>query len=76
MFATSQGKNNSNMWLITKYKILETVFDNWYIKYYGNAESSDSDVASYYVRPTYYLKSNVKIMSGTGTELDPYIVGL
>ena len=27
-------------------------------------------------RPTLHLKSTVKILSGTGTETDPYVVGL
>ena len=32
--------------------------------------------SSYAVRPTLYLKSNVKITGGSGTSTDPYTLGL
>ena len=72
LFATQQVGGFSNsivMWLITKYSSSRVwiVSSNGYIDYYRPTNS-------YGVRPTYYLKSSTSILSGTGTELDPYIV--
>ena len=76
MFATHQDNISSNllrMWLINRSSD-KYVF---YIDYYGNASSTSTLTnANYYARPTVHLKSTVKILSGSGTELDPYVVGL
>ena len=72
MFATQQGEgyNNSiSMWLITKSGSSSV----WSV---NNDRSGNgySPTSTFGARPTYYLKSTVKILSGSGTELDPYIV--
>ncbi len=61
----------SAMWLITP-------FSSWYVlSVSANATISTSELnSSRPVRPSINLKSTVKILSGSGTELDPYVVGL
>ena len=73
MFATVQQNESSslaNIWLISKYDSSKVrhVGKNGYGLYY---KFDQSEIG---VRPSYYLKSDVKILSGSGTELDPYIV--
>jgi len=73
MFATQQGKGYSNsidMWLINRYSASSV----WCVDDNGYGNSKDPIGASG-ARPSIYLKSTVKILSGSGTELDPYIVG-
>jgi len=77
MFATQQsgGSSNSiNMWLINRYSA-SYVWGVWGVNdsgsgggYYPNDTRGS--------RPTVHLKSTVKILSGSGTETDPYVVGL
>jgi len=72
IFATQQGSGSFSpieMWLITKFSPSNV----WCISEIdlGNTRSITS---MYGVRTSYYLKSDVKILSGSGTELDPYIV--
>ena len=74
MFATQQSGGDSNstaMWLINRYSTSRVwdVSDNGYGDYYNPANALGA-------RPTVHLKSSVKIISGTGTETDPYVVGL
>ena len=74
MFATQQGSGYSssiNMWLINRY----SSSDVWFVNYYGQNAASSTSYA-HGARPTVHLKSTVKILSGSGTELDPYVVGL
>mgnify|MGYP004574079949 FL=1 len=77
------GKNvtNTNNWMF--------VGDSWFITrntsvsktevYYlnsnGNVSSIASDATTIIARPTFYLKNNIKLLSGEGTYLDPYIIG-
>ena len=74
MFATHQsgGFNKSiNMWLMNIY----SSWWIWGIEAQGvgkNFERTQLEAA----RPTLHLKSTVKIKSGSGTEKDPYVVGL
>ena len=70
MFATQQGNGNSiDMWLITKYS-------SWSVWIASNSGTGDGNHPPNpcAVRPSYHLKSNVKIISGSGTFDDPYIV--
>ena len=74
MFATQQSggySNSINMCLMNRYSSSEV----WYISNYG---TGDGDNPSYSngAHPTVHLKSTVKILSGSGTETDPYVVGL
>ena len=74
MLATQQGtgyENSIHMWLINRY----TTSQIWRVYNYGIA-NDNSPIETYGARPTVHLKSTVKILSGSGTELDPYVVGL
>ena len=74
MFATQQGtgySNSINMWLMNRYSASYV----WNVRNYGYGDNNSPTIA-YGVRPTLYLKSTVKIISGSGTETDPYVVGL
>jgi len=74
MFATQQesgGYTNSiGMRLINRFDTSNV----WTVRYYGNANGHTSSTNPWAARPTLHLKSTVKILSGSGTELDPYIV--
>ena len=75
MFATQQGSGFSSsieIRLINRDGVMGYI---WFIYKEGMGTSS-APTSAYGARPTVHLKSTVKILSGTGTELDPYIVGL
>ena len=59
--------NGLNWWLLTPYSLSGM----WSVSQYGNANSSNP-INSYGVRPSINLKDDVKILSGSGTEEDPY----
>jgi hypothetical protein len=40
------------------------------ILYYADSSSSAN------IKPSLYLKDNAKILSGSGTNIDPWIIGL
>lgn len=73
---TVKNQNNwlftSNMWFITR-----TNSNLVYSYYLKNDGTIDTDIASNIknIKPTFYLKGNVRYLSGTGTNADPYIVG-
>ena len=74
MFATQQGTGYSNsitMWLMNRYSASNV----WFV---GNSGSGNYNAPTNARggRPTVHLKSTVKILSGSGTETDPYVVGL
>jgi hypothetical protein len=74
MFATQQSGGSSNsiiMWLMNRYSSSGV----WIVSNYGTGNSI-YPTTSHGARPTLHLKSSVKILSGSGTEQDPYIVGL
>ena len=74
MFATQQGTGYSNsidMWLLNPYNTSYV----WIVYSLGNDNYSNPAVTDG-VRPTLHLKSTVKIIEGSGTESDPYVVGL
>ena len=59
--------NELNFWLLTPYsQNLVTVV------HYDGTLSADNPVVSSGIRPSVNLKSNIKIVSGTGTSDDPY----
>ena len=74
MFSSQlKGTLSSNMWLITPYSSSYVRF----VQYEGVLNYvSPSGYYKYAVRPTVNLKATVKILSGSGTELDPFVVGL
>ena len=61
----------ADMWLINK----RNNFYVWKVIYTGYG-STTSPTSTNEVRPTVHLKSTVVIKSGSGTENDPYVVGL
>ena len=74
IFATqeSNGYTNSiDMWLLNRYSSSKV----WCIGGIGYGDNDDP-THEYGARPTIHLKPSVKILSGSGTESDPYIVGL
>ena len=74
MFATQQSggySNSINMWLMNRYSASFV----WYVDSSGYG-SGNFPTGTSGVRPTVHLKSSIKIISGTGTETDPYVVGL
>ena len=74
MFATQQAGGSSNsiyIWLMNRYSASSV----WDVSSSGVA-SNYTSTNEFGARPTVHLKSTVKILSGSGTESDPYIVGL
>ncbi len=74
MFATQQAGGSSNsisMWLMNRYSTSNVLLVH--IRGYGDIGSPTNASGG---RPTLHLKSMVKILSGSGTESDPYVVGL
>ena len=72
MFATQQGSGYSSsidMWLINRYSASYV----WCVDGSGDSRNG-GPTGTNGSRPTVHLKSTVKILSGIGTELDPYIV--
>ena len=73
MFATplNNGSSSGNIWLINR----KNTSNIWMI--WNDGSSAAGHVSySYAARPTVHLKSTVIILSGSGTESDPYVVGL
>ena len=71
MFSTQFGNGygtSTNTWLMTKYSdsYIWFAYNNGYAYYDGNL------TYSFGVRPSFYLKSNVKITGGSGMPHDPY----
>ena len=74
MFATQQAGGSTNsiaMWLMNRYSTSRV----WFVDKLGIG-SNIYPTPAYGGRPTLHLKSSVKIIRGTGTETDPYVVGL
>ena len=74
-FLSTQHTNveytSKNMWLINPFNNTHI----WYSGYGGNSGVTNDATSTYVARPTLYLRSNVKVLSGDGTEYNPYIVG-
>ena len=63
----------SYMWLITPHSSSGVR----YVYNYGGAlHSASPSTLSYGVRPSINLKSTILIKSGSGTQTDPFVVGL
>ena len=70
MFSSQFGDgyaSSTDTWSMTIYSSSNV----WHVRSYGYADF-DSLTYSYGVRPSMYLKSNVKIVSGSGMPNDPY----
>ncbi|MDD6419622.1 MAG: DUF6273 domain-containing protein [Clostridium sp.] len=61
--------NNTIYWTLTPYSTsyVRDVYNDGYVDY-------DSPTGSYGSRPSMNLKSTVKIVSGTGTKSDPFVI--
>ena len=72
MNSTNDYKNN---WLLTKgYEWTMTAYSSSFpvrVSYSGSLDNRDASF-SYAVRPVLYLKSNVYVISGDGSEGNPY----
>ena len=61
--------NNTDYWTLTPYdaSVVHDVYNSGYVSKYGPTYSAGS-------RPSMNLKSTVKIVSGTGTKSDPFVI--
>ena len=69
MFSTQFGMgydSSVNCWLITKYNDMKV----WSMSSYGGGSTGMTERRG--ARPSFYLKSDVKIKSGTGTVNSPF----
>ena len=65
---------NGYEWTMTHHSsYLNYVF---YVSYSASVGSNNAASYAYAVRPTAYLKSNVYVVSGTGSITDPYVIGI
>ena len=78
----SSGKPYNYMnknWLFSNgYESTMSAYSSWktlYLHSNGYLYSNSSD-SGYAARPALYLKSNVYVISGSGSESDPYIIGM
>ncbi len=67
--------SGSDQWTMTPVPHSSNAFDVFYTSLRGGISSSH-DNAAYAIRPTVYLKSNVKIVDGSGESGDPFILEL
>ena len=61
--------NNTDYWTLTPYSS-----SNVHYVYYSGYVDVDSPASSFGPRPSMNLKSTVKIVSGTGTKSDPFVI--
>jgi hypothetical protein len=77
LFSTQRKNGNStlfNSWLMNRYSAVS----QWTLNTTGFAmvNTNGTTITEAALLPTLHLKSTVKILSGSGTESDPYVVGL
>ena len=65
---------NGYEWTMTH--IASTSNDAFFVNSNANVGFSNVAYDGYAVRPTAYLKSNVYVISGTGSITDPYVIGI
>ena len=67
---------NGYEWTMTRYSSASSIV--FFVSSYAQGSASLYNYASngYAVRPTAYLKSNVYVISGTGSITDPYVIGI
>ena len=64
---------NNSTWTMTRYGMYSQGYAAWNVATDGSIIDPDMDATSS-VRPTFFLDSNVKRISGSGTISDPFIV--
>ena len=70
---TKVSENRANEWTMSRYGRDNSNYRAWNIYSGGsiNLPNLDYEIS---IRPVFYLTSNTKITSGTGTINDPYII--
>ena len=63
--------SNGFEWTMTAYSSSDPLF-----VYYAGFLGNNSALSGFAARPVLYLKSNVYVVSGTGTKVDPYRIGI
>ena len=73
-----QNSSDKNWLFSNGYEWTMSTYSSSYLldTYYMGALRSNSASAGYAARPVLYLKSNVYVVSGTGTKVDPYRIGM
>ena len=69
------GTAMSDSWMLSPFAISGESYNAWMISYTGSV-GGEYVFAPGIVFPTIYLNSDVKIIGGTGTNTDPYILSL
>ena len=63
--------NGTHYWTLSPYAVSYSSFYAWYVSSAGHVSNTGARVA-FEIRPSVYLKSNVYISSGEGTQASPY----
>ena len=66
--------NSANQWTLSQYTDNDSSV--FYVSSYGDMGATGVRENPFNIRPTLYLKSNVKITGGSGTSTNPYTLGL
>ena len=66
--------NPAHEWTMTYYGIYGTAARPWLVSNSYGGTNIQGTINTYTIRPTFYLKPEVKYVSGTGTINDPFIV--
>lgn len=84
-FAASSSYTTNNLsnysssindnWLATTYDYLTMSYSSNKINIVSNGNLISSDITETYIYPSLYLNKDIFITSGTGTSVDPYILG-
>ena len=64
--------NSANQWLLTPDPSDST--GAWTVPSAGNVNNGDNVKSAYGVRPVFFLNSELGIVSGDGSESNPYVV--
>ena len=66
--------NSANQWTLSQYTDNDSSV--FYVSSYGDMGATGVRENPFNIRPTLYLKSNVKITGGDGTSTNPYTLGI
>ena len=66
--------NSANQWTLSQYT--DNASSVFYVSSYGDMGATGVRENPFNIRPTLYLKSNVKITGGDGTSTNPYTLGI
>ena len=75
MFSTNSDSNNGTYeWTMVRFGSRDGRYDVWYIRHDGVINGNGLVYNTVDVRPVFYLTSDVKYVSGTGSLTDPYMI--